>query len=352
MDTDTLRVFSFSGGGTKGYGENYFIRKFLQQWGVPQDNFRDYVDVMAGVSTGAILATSYAYGYAPIDVEPFYLEKAKRVFTIRNAADVASGSHNASEDSNRPNILQKIGIIGLNNDAFYRSAYEDSNYGTNILHQTMVDSFGTDTMANLAIPVVIPSVEQDRSRPVYFANFNDPAFFIGRDFKIVDVLRATSAAYPYLPAYNFNGHEYIDGAFLIGNAVDRAIKLGLTIKANARRIVVVDVGSGIGRVGFDGDTPSTPSDLAVAKIFAYLDLLMANAEENSRRNLEYEASRLVSSYGLPLFYYKWQPVFPDTFSNEIDNSTPEWFAELKNILDIHYANESANIASIITHLGA
>jgi predicted acylesterase/phospholipase RssA len=351
MDIDTLRVFSFSGGGSKGYGENYFIRKFLQQWGVPQDDFRFYADVMAGVSTGAILAASYAYGYAPLDVEPFYLEKAKRVFTIRSAGDVASGSHNASQDSNRPNTLQKIGIIGLN-DAFYQSAYPDSNYGTNILNQTMVDSFGADTLANLAIPIVIPSVEQDRSRPVYFSNFNDAGFFIGRDASIVDVLRATSAAYPYLPAYNFNGHEYIDGAFLIGNAVDRAIKLGLTVKPNARRIVVVDVGAGIGKVGFDGEIPSTPSDLAVAKIFAYLDLLMANAEENSRKNLEYEASRLTSTYGLPLFYYKWQPIFPDTFSNEIDNSTPEWFAALKDILDIHYANESANIASIINHLGA
>lgn len=351
MDIDTLRVFSFSGGSTKGYGENYFIKKFLQQWGVSQVDFWKYADVMAGVSTGAILATSYAYGKTPDEVEPFYLEKAKRIFTIRTAGDVASGSRNASEDSNRPNTLQKIGMIALS-DPFYKSAYEDSNYGSNVLHQTMVENFGTDILASLKIPVVIPAVEQDVSRPVYFSTFNDPSFFIGRNFAIVDVLRATSAAFPYLPSYPFNGHDYIDGAFLINNAVDRAIKLGLTLKPNARRIVVTDVGAGIGRKGFDGAEPITPSDLAAAKIFAYTNLLMINAEENSRKNLEYEAQRLISTYGLPLFYYKWQPRFPETFNNEIDNSTASWYLELKNVLDIHYSEESANIASIITHLGA
>ena len=351
MDIDTLRVFSFSGGSTKGYGENYFIRKFLQQWGIPQGDFWKYADVMAGVSTGAILTASYSYGKTPDEVEPFYLERAKRVFTIRTAADIASGSHNASSNSNRPNTLQKIAMIGLS-DPFYKSAYEDSNYGSNILHQTMVENFGTDILASLKIPVVIPAVAQDISRPVYFSNFNDAGFFEGVTYRIVDVLRATSAAFPYLPSYGFNGHDYIDGAFLINNAVDRAIKLGLTVKPNARRIVVVDVGAGIGRNGFDGTEPTTPSDLAVAKIFAYTNLLMINAEENVRKNLEYESQRLISTYGLPLFYYKWQPVYPLNFNNEIDNSTAEWYAELKNILDIHYSEESANIASIITHLGA
>lgn len=268
MDRDTIRVFSFPGGSTKGYGENRFMQKFLHQWGIPQSDFWKYIDVFAGVSIGAILAAGYAFGKTPDEMQPFFTEKAKRIFTIRTVAEIATGSHNANTDSNRPNTLQKIALIGLN-DAFYASPYEDSNYGSNILHQTLVENFGTNALSNLKIPVVIPAVEQDMSRPVYFSNFNDPAYFIGRDAKIVDVCRSSSAAFPYLPSYQFNGHDYIDGAFLINNAVDRAIKLGLTIKPNAKRIVVVNVGAGIGRNGFDGSDPLAGSDLAAAKIFAY-----------------------------------------------------------------------------------
>lgn len=349
MDKDTLRVFSFSGGSTKGYGGNYFMKKFIHQWGIPQADLWKYIDAIAGVSTGALLAASYADGRTPDEVEPFYLEKSKRIFTIRTGLD--AGSHNASSDSNRPNILQKIGMLVLK-DAFYKSAYDDSNYGSNILHQTLVDNFADKKLSDLKVPIVIPSVEKDMSRPVYFSNFNDPAFFTGMNFKVVDVLRATSAAYPYLPSYNFNGHDYIDGAFLINNAVDRAIKLGLTIKQNARRIVVVDVGMGIGRNGFDGSEPLSGTDLAVAELFAYINLLITNAEENSRKNLEYEANRLISSYGIPLFYYKWQPKFPETFNNEIDNSSSSWFLDLKNIIDGFYATESDKISSILTRLTA
>lgn len=351
MDKDTIRVFSFSGGSTKGYGENRFMQKFIHQWGIPQADFYKYVDAFAGVSTGAILSSSYAAAKTMDEVEPFYLEKAKRIFTIRTAAELATGSHNANTDSNRPSTAQKIALIALN-DAFYSSPYEDSNYGSNILHQTLVENFGVNTLANLNVPIVIPAVEQDMSRPVIFSNFNDPEFFTGKDFKIVDVCRASSAAFPYLPSYQFNAHDYIDGAFLINNAVDRAIKLALTIKPNAKRIVVVNVGAGIGRQGFDGSEPLSGSDLAVARIFAYTTLLMTNAEQYCHKNLQYEASRLNNRYGIPLFYYGWYPIFPPTFNNEVDNSTPSWYSDLASIIDTHYANESDKISSILTHLTA
>lgn len=349
MDQNTIRIFSFAGGSTKGYGENRFIQKFIQQWGIPQTDFWKYVDALAGVSIGAILSSAYAFGKTPDQLESFFTEDSKRLFTIRTAAEVASGSHNADTDSNRPNNAQKIGLIALN-DAFYASPYGDSNYGSNILHQSLVDTFGTSTLANLKVPVVIPAVEQDLSRAVIFSNFNDPEYFIGRDFKIVDVCRASSAAFPYLPSYQFNEHDYIDGAFLINNAVDRAIQLALTIKPDAKRIVVINVGAGIGRNGFDGSDPL--GDSAAERIFAYNTLLMTNAEQYCHKNLQYEANRVNNRYGIPLFYYGWYPTFPPSFNNEVDNSDSSWFTELANIIDAHYIDESDEISSILTHLTA
>lgn len=349
MDANTLRVFSFAGGSTKGYGENRFLQKFIAQWGIPQSEFVNYVDVFGGVSIGALLSCGYAFNKTPSDMESIFLNDAKRIFTIRTAAEFTSNSHNASENSNRPNILQKIALFA-NNDAFYNSPFSDSNYGSNILHQVLVNNFGTSKLSDLKKPIVISAVEQDMSRPVLFSNFNDPEFFIGKDFNIVDVCRASSAANPYLPSYKFNGHDYIDGAFLINNVVDRCIQLGLTIKPNVKRIVVVNVGAGIGRHGFDGSMPTTISDLAVAKVFASLTLVMVMAEQYSHNNLLYESNRLNNRYGIPLHYYGFYPKFPDDFNNEVDNSTADWFNQLATIIDANYASDSDKISNIIAKL--
>ena len=250
MDSNTIRIFSFPGGGSKGYGSNRFMQKFLHQWGIEQGDFWKYADVMCGTSIGGILACAYSYGKTPDMMEPFFLEKAKRIFTIRTAAEKASASHNSSLDSNRPNALQKIALIA-NNEAFYESPYTDSNFGSNILHQTLVNNFGDDTLANLKTYVVIPSFEKDLSRYVVFSNFADPKYFIGNTEKIVNVARATSAAPIYLPHYSFNEHDYIDGGLYANDPILAAINVGCTVKPQANRICIVDVGTGIGNMSFD-----------------------------------------------------------------------------------------------------
>jgi predicted patatin/cPLA2 family phospholipase len=347
MDQNTIRIFSFCGGGTKGYGTNRFIQKFIQQWGIQQQDFWKYADVMCGTSIGGILACSYAYSKTQDFMESFFLDYSKRIFTIRNASDVAIGSHNASSDSNRPNTAQKIALIA-SDDPFYKSAYDDSNYGHNILQQILVNNFGTDTLANLKIPVLIPSFEEDMSRYVVFSNFNDPSYFIGNTESIVNVCRATSAAPIYLPHHSFNGHNYIDGGIYANDPILAAINVGLTVKPNATKIVIVDVGTGIGNMSFDGSDSQTGTSHAVVKLFNIMNIAITGSEEWSRYNLNYLNSRLAKD----VYYYKFQPVFPQNFPNELDNSTPEWFNQLANLIDTHYSNESDNISSILAHLTA
>ena len=320
-DLNTIRIFSFPGGGAKGYGSNRFMQKFLHQWGIPQADFWKYVDVMCGTSIGGILACGYSFGKTPDEMESFFLQKAKRIFTIRTATDVASGSHNSSEDS---------------------------NYGSNILHQTLVDNFGTSTLANLKTPIVIPSFEQDMNRYVVFSNFDDPSYFIGKTESIVNVCRATSAAPIYLPAHTFNGHDYIDGGLYANDPILAAINIGMTVKPNATRVVIVDVGTGIGNMSFDGSGSSTGTAHAVEVLFGIMNIAMTGAEEWSRYYLDYLSNRLAKD----VYYYKFQPKFPADFPNEMDNSTAAWFTQLANLIDTHYVNESDNISSILAHLTA
>ena len=347
MDSNTIRIFSFPGGGSKGYGTNRFMQKFLHQWGIPQFDLWKYADVICGTSIGGILACNYAYGKTPDEMESFFLQKAKRIFTIRTAAEKLSASHNANTDSNKPNKLEKVALIS-SDEPFYRSPYDDSNYGHNMLHQLLVDSFGTNTLANLKTNVLIPSFEKDMSRYVVFSNFNDPTYFIQPNAKIVDVCRATSAAPIYLPHYTFNGHDYVDGGIYANDPILAAINIGQTIKPNAKRIVIIDVGAGIGNMSFDGSMPLTGSDHAVEVLFSLLRTAITGAEEWSNYYLDYLNNRLAKE----VYYYKFQPQFPFDFPDELDNSTDQWFNSLSNLIDIHYTDQSDKISNILTHLTA
>jgi len=347
MDTNTLRIFSFCGGGSKGYGSNRFMQKFLQEWGIPQTDFYKYVDVMCGTSIGAILACGYSFEKTPDEMESIFTTHAKRIFTIRTANEVANGSHNANTDSNRPNSLEKLGMIALD-DAFYKSAYEDSNYGSNILQQVLVDNFGTSTLANLKTPIVIPAYEEDMKKYVVFSNFNDPAYFIGNTESIVNVCRASSAAPIYLPAHEFNGHLYSDGGVYANDAILAAINVGLTVKPHATRIVIVDVGTGIGNMSFDGSGSETGISHAAVRLFGIMNVAMTGSEEWSRYYLDYLSNRLARD----VHYYKFQPKFPENFPNELDNSTAAWFSDLANLIDTHYSDESDQIADILARLTA
>jgi len=341
VDNETIRIMSFAGGSTKGYGANLVVKKILQQLSTTASQFFQNVDAMAGTSIGSILACGYAYGKTPDELTPFFLEKAKYIF-----------STNSIFPSTKVSTLYKanwmISVLG-GATAWYDSG-EFTSWGHAVLHQTLIDNFGDDLLLNLNVPVVVPAVQHDTGKAILFSNYYDPPYFVGAGEKIVDVCRASSAATPYLPEYTFGGHDYIDGAFMVNNAVQAAINIGRSRKPNAKRIVVIDIGCGIKGNGFeaDGTNTASPSEAGFYVIVEHLERTFANVEDYGRWMLQYSYNRHNDLNGIELHYYKFQPKFPLTFSNDADESEASWFAELEAIVEAHYAAESANISSILS----
>lgn len=343
-DASTIRIMSFSGGGTKGYAENLFLQLLIQQSNLNFSEFIDSIDVLGGVSTGAILACGYAKGLTTTEVANFYTTYAPWIFTIRSAADVTIGSHNASSPSNRPNSVQK-GVMLTAGSAFYESAYTDSNYGTNILQQQLIEQFGTMTLADLQKKIIIAAVQYDLQKPVLFSNYSDIKYYISDNVSVVDAARCSSAAYPYLPKYTYNNNLYVDGAFYANNVVKECVNLALASKPNAKRIIVIDVGAGIGSIDFDTNDPE--DDGGITTLFRYLNLTLQCGEYNATNYMQYITDRIYKINGLPVYYYKWQPNYPSTFPNEIDNSTESWYNELAGLVNAHFTDQSAYISDII-----
>jgi hypothetical protein len=102
-------------------------------------------------------------------------------------------------------------------------------------------------------------------------------------------------------------------------------------------------------MSFDGSGgASTDLEHSAIRAAKIMNVAMTGAEEWSRYYLDYLSNRLARD----VYYYKFQPKFPEGFPNEMDNSTSEWFTSLANLVDTHYSNESDKISSILTHLTA
>lgn len=313
MDTNTRRVLVLAGGGMRGYLQVKWLQKFIIQQGITEPLYKIF-DVIAGTSIGAINALSIAYGKELNTLEKFFLEKGKRVFTVRTATEKLTANHNASLDSNKPNDAQKIALI-IANDPFYKSPYEDSNFGHNILHQTLVDNFGDDTLQTLKTNVLVPVYNSTQKTFVKFSNYAHDFYYLPNS-KIVDVLRATSAAPIYFPSYLIGNNLYKDGGIHLNLAADNAITLSKITKPTAKKTRLLVLGTGKERAWIVNDGTITPdmtdqqkkdvqTGSAIADLFELFNLASTGAQEEALSNLEL-LSRF--TYLDDLSYYAFDPL--------------------------------------------
>ena len=348
MDINTVRVLSLDGGGVRGYLSLKFLQRFIQQWGINPNELWKYFDVITGTSIGGIQALGYAYGKSPDELENFFLQEAKRIFTIRT---VPVGC-NTDSDSNRPNLAQKVALI-LTSDPFYKSACApdagNSNYGDNILQQTLVNIFSTDTLQSLKTKVLIPAYEKDTSKYTIFSNYVD-SMLVGSNDQIVDVARATSAAPVYLPKYSFNSHNYIDGGVYQNNPSELALSLAKMIKPTANRFCILSLGTGIGEMGFDSYTNNqlNDTDSAISDIFALFDIASTGGQESIDFNLRLRSRRTLEQ----LYYYRFQPTLDVNQNTELDNSDVSFLNYMSTTADTWFNNDIDNISNFLSHLVA
>lgn len=352
MDAKTLRILSLDGGGARGYLSVSFLSKLQSFFDKP---LWQIFDVIAGSSTGGLQALSYAYGKTIDEVKPFYLTEAPWVFTIRTAADVASGSINASLPSNRPSIVQKIAIMA-DNGYLYRSTSTESNYGSARLKTVLTNNFNTDTLQNLKTNVLITSFRKDSNSPIIFSNLNDFNYF-GQNLSIVDVALATSAAPIYLPPQLITGQNYIDGGVYQNNPAQLALNMGRRIKPLAKRFCILSLGTGLGDLGFDEVSTQNqrllqsysllPFEQTIKDLVALFDQAMVGGQESVAKALS-----LINDPSVPsnLFHYRFQPDLDLSRDTEMDNTDTDFFEYLSDLATSTYNNDIDNISNFMGHL--
>jgi len=212
------RILSLDGGGIRGL----LASRILERLAARRPEWIGAADLLAGTSTGAILAAGIAAGLGPDAISRIYAERGREVFdeTLWDIADV---------------------------DRLVRADYRNEN-----LKRVLTQIFGSRTLGELERRVVISAFDLDSGEPTregvrswkakFYHNFDEPGS-TDRDERVVDVLMRSCAAPTYFPVYQ----GFVDGGVVANNPSMCALAQALhadTGGQHASYVALLSVGTG------------------------------------------------------------------------------------------------------------
>ncbi len=209
----TYRIASFDGGGIRGL----LSSTIAQRLEIANPGCITTADMLAGTSTGGIIALALASGMTPADVSKLYHDNGAAIFSVGLGRKL-------------------LGADGLN----------EAKYSNEGLKAVLQSKFGNKKIGDLKQKVVIPTLalyadNPPRQKPVFITNL-DPRT---SELYLWQAALMTSAAPTYFPTFG----SFVDGGTVANDpaacAVIRALrdggKLGLR---SERSIRVLSIGTG------------------------------------------------------------------------------------------------------------
>jgi patatin-like phospholipase/acyl hydrolase len=182
-----FRILSIDGGGVRGL----LVAVLLQQLDERVPNWRSRIDLIAGTSTGGIIALGLAHGLEPHQLRELYVNQTPLIF------------HDTLWDD-----VRDLGrVIG-------------AEYGVENLRQTLDEVFEDTLLEDLNKRVLVPVFDLDNQeadpmlrswKPKLFHNFPGPDCDSHR--RVADVALYTSVAPTFFPSVD----GYVDGGVAIIN---------------------------------------------------------------------------------------------------------------------------------------
>jgi patatin-like phospholipase/acyl hydrolase len=219
---EPFRILSLDGGGIKGLYASTLLRLIEQQLksGVA---IGDYFDLVAGTSTGGIIAIGLGLRHSAAAIDNLYRNEGKLIFPPGPALL-------------RP-MLRRARLL----KRFFRAGF-DAKVLERCLYQVLGDSSFGDSANRLVIPAfLVPKAEIAVLKTDHHPDFKN-------DHKMMawEVARATSAAPTYFAGHESNGHIFLDGGLWANNPIMVAIVDAMSafdITLDQIRILSVGTGS-------------------------------------------------------------------------------------------------------------
>ncbi|HLK18177.1 MAG TPA: CBASS cGAMP-activated phospholipase [Bryobacteraceae bacterium] len=212
-----FRILSLDGGGIRGAFAAAFLARIEQELSV---SITDYFDLVAGTSTGAIIALALGFGESAERIRSLYEKCGPQIFARRT-------------DTRTPALLLPfLALAKLKFPALDGRMLKRSKYASEPLREALTDVFGNKTLESAtACRLVIPAVDLVRGKTVTFKTPHQPDFVRDRKYTAVEVALATTAAPTFFPnAAIGKGTAFSDGGLWANNPAIIAYAEALKIR--------------------------------------------------------------------------------------------------------------------------
>jgi len=189
-----FQVLSLDGGGFKGMFAAVLLACLEADLGI---SVLDHFDLVAGTSTGGIIALGLGAGLTPAEIVDFYVERGPAIFAHARARTLRR-------------VLR-------------------SKYRAQPLRRALEEIFHDATLGQSRVPLVIPAYDLCNDEVHLFRTPHAPRLRRDRRELMVDVALATSAAPTYLPAHQLRGLRLIDGGIWANNPTMVGIVEAITV---------------------------------------------------------------------------------------------------------------------------
>ena len=215
-DDATFKILSIDGGGIKGIFPAAILA-YLEENSLDGQSIGDYFDLIAGTSTGGIIALGLGAGLAAHSLLDLYVNEGHRVFPPEQRA---SGQR----------LLSR-----LSRNRYDRAA----------LDELLWQALGTTTLRESRCRLLIPATEAKHGDPVVYKTPHHPGYFLDGDKPMAKVAAATSAAPTYLKPVIQDGYILLDGGIWANNPTMMALVEALTcFTVQREQIAILSIGCG------------------------------------------------------------------------------------------------------------
>lgn len=244
-----FRILSLDGGGLLGTFTAAFLADVERAVGRP---LASYFDLIAGTSTGGIIAAALAAGEPAERVRRFYLERGPVIFR-------RPWERPDYPTAKRPGRFTRI--VATFADPFLRRVGFDWNwlwspkYEDTDLKGALEEVFRDRTIGEVrGARLVLPSIDLTRGQTVVFKTPHMERLVRDRHYRIVDTVLSTTAAPTYFPHARFGNGAFVDGGLWANNPTMVAVAEAIDISEKCSRecdprfalkdIEVLSVGTG------------------------------------------------------------------------------------------------------------
>ena len=190
-----FRILSIDGGGICGILPASILAEIESRY-LGGGSVADHFDMVAGTSTGGIIALGLAHGLSGRTIRDFYIEKGDRIFPP------------AAAPRRRMRFLARL----------FRSVYDRGP-----IEQELLRIFDDAPLGSARTRLCIPAFEGVHGEPWIYKTPHHPDYQKDRVERMVRVALATSAAPTYFRALGNNGYLMVDGGIWANNPVMNAV---------------------------------------------------------------------------------------------------------------------------------